>query len=381
VSGSTANIFVLVDGLGWEWIKASPFLADVAPYRRPLDTVLGFSVGAIASILTGLYPQEHGRMTMFHRAVDGGSPFAWLRWLCAMPPELVENRYVRRAVSAAVAAMGRLNGYFNLYRVPLRDLPLLDVAEKRDIYRPGGIPGSHSIFDLLAGSGRSWRSYSYRQGPDFSLIERAQRELSSDSVEFCFLYLSGIDAFLHAHANDELLVSEKLEEYSIRLTNLYRAVRQTRSRVRMFVFSDHGMAPTRSSVDVVAALAATAPVAGRDYLCLLESSMARFWFFDKAARDPIERALRDGEAGRWMDEEELRSLRAWFPDQRYGEAIYLMAEGNVIAPSHMALSAPNGMHGFHPRAPHSKAMLMGSEDYGAEAGSITDVFNLMRSCC
>ena len=141
----TANIFVLIDGLGWEWVKAAPFLTEVAPHRRCLDTVFGFSAGAIPSILTGRHPQEHGRMAMFQRAVDGRSPFARLKWICAMPPALVENRYVRRVVKSAAAALGRFTGYFNIYSVPLRYLPLLDVAEKRDIYRPGGIPGSTSI--------------------------------------------------------------------------------------------------------------------------------------------------------------------------------------------------------------------------------------------
>src|ERR1700676_4390321 len=92
----TANIFVLIDGLGWEWVKAAPFLNEVTPHRRCLDTVFGFSAGAIPSILTGRHPQEHGRMAIFPRAVDGRSPFARLKWICSMPPVLVENRYVRR---------------------------------------------------------------------------------------------------------------------------------------------------------------------------------------------------------------------------------------------------------------------------------------------
>ena len=51
-----ASIFVLMDALGWEWIKEHPFLKEVAPYRRPLDSVLGFSTAAIPSILTGRFP-------------------------------------------------------------------------------------------------------------------------------------------------------------------------------------------------------------------------------------------------------------------------------------------------------------------------------------
>lgn len=319
-------------------------------------------------------------MAMFQRAAAGRSPFARLKWICAMPPVLVENRYVRRVVKSAAAALGRFTGYFSIYRVPLRYLPLLDVTEKRDIYRPGGIPGSISIFDLLQANASAWRSYSYHQGDDFSLIARAQAELDRGAAGFHFLYLSQIDAFLHAHAGHAALAAARLAEYSARLTRLYQVARRRYSCVRLRVFSDHGMAPTRRIVDlqpILDRLPATAP---RDYLCLLDSTMARFWFSSAGVRDLIRNALRDGGAGRWLGEAELRSLRAWFPDRRYGEEIYLLPEGHVIAPSHMGLAAPSGMHGFHPDAPHSKAALLSSDDC-AGVTHITGLFGLMRSCC
>jgi len=108
-----ASIFVLMDALGWEWIKEHPFLKEVAPYRRPLDSVLGFSTAAIPSILTGRFPEEHGRLSLFHRA-NGHSPFAKLKFICAMPPSMVENRYVRYAVKTVARRMNHLSGYFQL---------------------------------------------------------------------------------------------------------------------------------------------------------------------------------------------------------------------------------------------------------------------------
>jgi len=135
-----ASIFVLMDALGWEWIKEHPFLKEVAPYRRPLDSVLGFSTAAIPSILTGRFPEEHGRLSLFHRA-NGHSPFKKLSLICAMPPWMVENRYARFGVKTLARRINNLTGYFQLYGVPLKYLPKLDVCEKRNIYAPGGIPG------------------------------------------------------------------------------------------------------------------------------------------------------------------------------------------------------------------------------------------------
>ena len=156
-SAMKASIFILMDALGWEWIKEHPFLKEVAPYRRPLDSVLGFSTAAIPSILTGRFPEEHGRLSLFHRA-NGHSPFSKLKFICAMPPWMVENRYARFGVKTLARRMNDFTGYFQLYGVPLNYLPKLDVCEKRNIYAPGGIPGSTSIFDLLHEGGKSYKN-------------------------------------------------------------------------------------------------------------------------------------------------------------------------------------------------------------------------------
>jgi len=115
-----AAIFVLIDALGWEWIKAGNFLHGVTPHRRRLRTVLGYSAGAIPSILTGGRPADHGRFTMYQRAGAEGSPFRSLRWICDLPPALVENRYVRRLLKSAAGPLCGIGGYFQLYHIPLK---------------------------------------------------------------------------------------------------------------------------------------------------------------------------------------------------------------------------------------------------------------------
>lgn len=376
--GKEANIFILIDALGWEWVKPHPFLRSIAPYRRPLESVLGFSTSAIPSILTGRYPQEHGRLTLFHRA-QGRSPFASLKWLCAMPPALVENRYVRYAAKQLACKLNGFAGYFSLYGVPLRYLPMLDVCERQDLYQPGGVPGSTTIFDILASRGSSYAAYCYHDGRDFDLIAMMEAELAKSERNFYFLYLAEIDAFLHRHGDDPHAVAQCLDRYSAALTHLHETARASYGTVRIHIFADHGMAPTAHTVDLEARLAGLRAREPGDYLCLLDSTMARFWFFSPAARAEIVPALSGAGPGQWLNEDGLRELRAWFDDRRYGEEIYLMPEGTVIEPSHMGRTAPKGMHGFHPSARHSKAAFLSSENYGDWPNHITDLFTLMRT--
>ena len=72
------NLFVLIDALGWQYVQGTNFLSDLLPYRRPLRTVLGFSSGAIPTILTGAAPTETGHWNLFYYDPKE-SPYRWLR--------------------------------------------------------------------------------------------------------------------------------------------------------------------------------------------------------------------------------------------------------------------------------------------------------------
>ena len=373
-----ASIFILMDALGWEWIKEHPFLKDVAPYRRPLDSVLGFSTAAIPSILTGRFPEEHGRLSLFHRA-NGHSPFSKFKLICAMPPWIVENRYARFGVKTLARRMNNLSGYFQLYGIPLSYLPRLDVCEKRNIYAPGGIPGSTSIFDLLHSDGKSYKAYCYHDGTDDQLIASMEADLRAGAVKFYFLYLAELDYFLHLHADDRAAAAETLQKYSDKLAHLYRIAEKIYGAAEIHVFGDHGMAPTMATIDIQARLAALPLKASVDYLCLLDSTMARFWFFSAHARELVSAALNEVNGGRWLDSDDLVNLHSWFPDGKYGEKIFLTESGTVIAPCHMGVKAPAGMHGFLPSAPHSRSAFVSSEDYGDSINQITDLFGVMKA--
>ena len=373
-----ASIFVLMDALGWEWIKEHPFLKDVAPYRRPLDSVLGFSTAAIPSILTGRFPEEHGRLSLFHRA-NGHSPFKKLSLICAMPPWMVENRYARFGVKTLARRMNNLSGYFQLYGIPLNYLPKLDVCEKLNIYTPGGIPGSTSIFDLLQKDGKSYKTYCYHDGTDDELMASMEADLRAGAAKFYFLYLAELDHFLHLHADDRAAAAQVLKKYSDKITHLHEIATQTYDAADIHVFGDHGMAPTVATIDVQARLASLPIKAATDYLCLLDSTMARFWFFNPRARDLVIADLREVDGGRWLDADDLIKLHAFFPDAKYGEQIFLTEPGTVIAPSHMGARAPAGMHGFLPSAPHSRSAFVSSVDYGDSINQITEIFGVMKA--
>ncbi|MGH9770928.1 MAG: hypothetical protein ACRD4Q_04415, partial [Candidatus Acidiferrales bacterium] len=91
------QIHVLIDALGWKFIEGRSFLSDVLFYRKPVRTVLGFSSGAIPTILTGLPPSQHNHWNLFYYDPKG-SPYRWLRHFRFLPDSILDHRVTRKAL-------------------------------------------------------------------------------------------------------------------------------------------------------------------------------------------------------------------------------------------------------------------------------------------
>src|SRR4029077_11133754 len=105
------TVFVLIDALGWKYVEGGDFLTDLLPIRKPLRTVLGFSSGAIPTILTGVPPAQNGHWNLFYLDPHR-SPFRWLRFLTFLPDWLVDNRIVRKLLKELGRRVLGLGGSF-----------------------------------------------------------------------------------------------------------------------------------------------------------------------------------------------------------------------------------------------------------------------------
>ena len=138
------SIFVLIDALGWKYLEGHQFLSDVLPYRRPLRTVLGFSSGAIPTMLTGVFPSQHGHWNLFYYDPQG-SPFRFLRYFRFIPDRFLDSRISRKVVKELGRRVLGMGPLFECCVSP-RLMPYFNWVEKRNIYSRGGITGAPSIF-------------------------------------------------------------------------------------------------------------------------------------------------------------------------------------------------------------------------------------------
>lgn len=374
---ASVQIFVLIDALGWVFVEDRGFLADLLPFRRPLRTVLGYSSGAIPTILTGRPPAEHGHWNLFYYD-PAGSPFRWLKYLSFVPDCLLNHRVTRRLLTELGRRVLGLGPLFEVC-VSTRLLPCFNWTEKRNIYAPGGIDGGGSIFDELALQGTPHRVYSYHHFTDAQMLRQVVQDLQRGQSGFFFLYLSEMDRFLHGHCDLDAELDGQLDSYADRLRSVFEAARAIDPDASFTVFSDHGMTPVRRTCDLVIEIERLDLNMPDDYLAVYDSTMARFWFFSSRGRKAITERLASISCGRILGDAELRDMGILFPDRRYGELVFLLDPGWLIGGSDFSGPGwtPAGMHGYHPDDRHSDAILLSNREPAPEVRTIADVYPLM----
>jgi hypothetical protein len=361
---------LLVDALGWELAEGTPGFAAALPHRRRLETILGFSAGALPTLFTGRLPSEHGRWLMYRRAAGRDTPFGGFRWLGLLPPRLRRSWKLKQLLTRLVARRG-VRGYFSLYEVPPELLEEFDLAERDDIFVPGGLPGG-SLWDTAERLGVRWRGWNWRTG-EREAMNAMEQALERGPEDFLFCYTPGLDAALHREGARGAGVRERLAGYDAWLARLAEAAGRRGEELRLVLLSDHGMLDVHETVDVMGVLARLSCRWPRDYVPFFDSTFARFWWRSAAARGEVRAALEGLPGGRWLGDDELARAGALFPARDYGEDIYLLDPGVLMVPSFMGSRPLAAMHGYDAAHPEMAALLRSSHPVPGDVRHLKDV--------
>lgn len=375
--GGAIRLFVLIDALGWEYIKDREFLTDLLPYRTALKTVLGFSSGAIPSILTGALPSVTGHWNLFYFDPEG-SPFRWLKHFAFLAESIRNSRVANKLLQQIGRRILGLGPLFDCCVSPSL-LHLFNWVERKNIYEPGAISGARSIFDQLSQRGISYKVYSYHHSTDSQILAQAQADIRGRAAEVYFVYLCEMDMFLHTHCAKPDAIARKLGWYDEQLRAVLATARKLDPNATMAIFSDHGMTPVTRHYDLMRDIEALALQMPDDYLVIYDSTMARFWFFSDTARQQITNCLNTMSCGRILPDEEVRNLGIFFADRRYGEVIFLLHPGWLLSRSDFngPRWVPAGMHGYHPGDSYSDAVWLSDRQPSTPMRTITDVYSYM----
>jgi hypothetical protein len=371
------SLFVFVDACGWEIIRHDPFANALAPHRRRLRSVFGYSSACVPAILSGALPVENRNWCYFVYDPKN-SPFKALSALRWLPRALTSRRIFRYRLSKLVKAWLKFRGYFDLYNIPFRHISLFDFSEKKSPLQPGGMNRGTNIFDYLERRGIPYH-VSDPARSERGNLDAVLADVEAEKIDFAFLYWPDLDGLLHRVGNRSPAVPAKLRSYEPLLGELMEKAQAHYDHVKLTVFSDHGMANCERHLDLRSRIDALGLGFGTDYAVVYDSTMARFWFPNPSCRDAVVRCLREVPEGRIVPDSELAEMGALFPDRYFGELIFLVQEGVLIVPSDMGERPITAMHGYHPDDPQSFASLLTNyAEVPEEVTAIPHVYQMMR---
>ncbi len=370
------SLFLFIDAFGWEMKQRHPeFLHGLIADSKPLETILGYSSACDPSIISGLTPAEHGLWSSYYYDPEN-SPFKWTRPLSVLPSFIFDRGRVRNRLSKWVKNRCGFTGYFQLYAVPFKNLPLFNYAEQRRIWEPGGLPHGKSIFDLLSKNNIPYYAHDSSQ-PDEIRIDRLKKEIEAQSIEFAYCSLGKLDALMHAKGNQHPDIGKLLNEYDAQIRDLLAAAEKKYDAVSWYLFTDHGMHNITGTVDLISEIKTLGLKWNKDYTAFYDSTMARFWFKKNTARNAVSAYLENHPKGRVLTDSELKQYGVFFENRQYGELIFLMNSGLQIAPSFMGKKPCAGMHGFDPADPDSFAQISSNKPLPESVTKIQHIHQLM----
>ena len=371
------SLFIFIDAFGREIFLRHPFfLQELIRDHKKLDTILGYSSACDPSIISGKLPCEHLMWSSFYYDPKG-SPFKWTRLLAVLPDAVFRRGRVRHYLSKIIKKIHGFTGYFQLYGVPFKILPLFNYAEKKRIWEPGGLLRGETIFDELARRGILHYVHNSAVSDEIKLA-RLTADIESQRIDFAYCSLGKMDALMHSAGTRDPKVTELVRWYDEQIRKLILTAEAHYEEVAWYIFTDHGMHDITEGYDLISDITKTGLRWNRDYAAFYDSTMARFWTFNAEARRKLTALLGNHPKGRILEKEELQHEGVWFPDGMYGDLIFLMNSGIQIVPGFMGIKKIKGMHGYHPQDPDSAATICSNRTLPAGLTKIHQIYHLMR---
>lgn len=364
-------LVVFIDAFGPEQLSRFGERLSFLPHHKRLDGILGYSSGALPTILTGAPPAQHGRMCLFAESKNQKTSILRpLKWLGLLPRLVHERSRVRRVAEKLLTKAAKLEGYVALHRVPPELFDWLDMPEREDMFQSPDIGGAPTFLSDARRAGLSVYAAPW-QLPEAKRWEHAHQAMRSESPDLTFLYATEMDAIMHREGPNGPDAEAAFDRISSNIARARELLAEDGSPLLTMVIGDHGMARVHTFVDPRKVLSLVPHVR-----LFVDSTMIRAWGSDSdlsQLRREIERA---GWQGSWLAGDVLVDRRVPKNDL-FGRAMFVLPEGAIFAPSFLG-GRVNGMHGYDVNTTCSKAALASDAPIGQQVTGIDSVAGVVR---
>lgn len=350
------TVFVLVDALKSLYLTEEnmPFLYGLSKrsyYIRNIIPCAGFCERS--EIFTGLDGYDTGNFTAIGYMPEN-SPYK-------------NDKQILRLFNTIEKISGRISSRLfprwrikksralNKYRIPYTSLANFALTEDGNRQ----FTEYRNLFEELDNANKTYSLNAFTSLADFapriktSLYDFAKQEMDTGTY-FIPLYIGIIDAMGHKYGADMEGLKPYLQDVDSQLKDLYEYAQK--KGYAFAVMGDHGMVPVTKKVDIMSKIETCSYNRGKDYEVFYDSTMVRFWFFNKETEEGILSLLNDrfSKEGFIVDQSNYVKYRIPLDISSttgkpvYGDIVWCANPGVLVSPDyfHSMKESENGMHGY-----------------------------------
>jgi hypothetical protein len=205
-----------------------------------------------------------------------------------------------------------------------------------------------TVFDHLKKHGNP---FFFHGAPEFDcraneVVDRALLEIDGED-RFLFLFISDLDPVGHVYGPESIERYQASQNVDRALEEIWNHLRNFYNNIDFIVFGDHGMVPVTQNLDFRPIIRELPLRPGVDYLYFLDSTFARFWYFNEKAKDIIQDVLIGLSGGKLIITDERQKYRIRYSNRKFGDLIYWLDGGKMIFPNFWHVrNKKKGMHGY-----------------------------------
>lgn len=340
-----------MDGVKYDMMhKNMPFLSSLNV--RPMISEFGYSCACHATMYTGKYIDEHG--TWFIWKKGNNSPYKWLnrvpflKFINILPLKLIvgklTNKFSRNSSYSGVPCLVNLPlKYWSMFE-PCDSVLWNDPQWKKDIPNLFTILSKHEISHKVVALHK-------RTGPEDVFEE--SKMINFTDYDFVYYFIGYTDNIMHRYGE-----GGASQEYLARVDRFIehecKKAKEIGKDFQVIAFSDHGHIDIEEPKIDINTYFTKKKV--NDYIHLVESNFARFWFRNDDERIEIGKVMQrmtEENLGFVIDDDIKNKYHLNLEPKEHGELIFYLAPpkeftNTIWGFGHSVVSG----HGFEPI--HSK---------------------------
>lgn len=334
---------IFLDAFSSKYLEKVPFLNDISKegYYTTIKPMFAFQ-GIGASLFSGTLPNTNKIWCDYVISNKPGSTPKLLKRLIAILDLIPNDNLNKYSRYILYKLFNREFGTPNV--IPPNLLDFFELKLKKEYTESKPLGEIVTLFDELKNRSIDY----YVSGLSGGLFDPTAKDILKvlkEDYGLFFFKFGSLDKLGHKYGPE----SKKVYKRILEIDNILKRVVESEVNEDTYyvIFSDHGMGPVFNTInlfDVLNELPVNMP---DDYVLLLNSTVASFWFKSKKAKEIIGNTLKNVGFGDILDKPKLKELGIDKIGYEYGELIFALKEGYVFFPDFYRKNiAPKGMHGY-----------------------------------